>query len=142
MNFVLVAISRRTFVLVKGGYEYCHYLYDGTDDRGWGCGYRTLQTIISWIQHNINSTVTVPSIRKIQETLVEVKELQGIALHSSKLCIPIPYCQCLDLKLNAFIVNIISRLALPPNNVILHMYSWKTSPEALLVPKSGLEVWR
>ena len=59
-------------MLVNGGYEYCHYLYDGTDDRGWGCGYRTLQTIISWIKHNSNTAVTVPSIRKIQETLVEV----------------------------------------------------------------------
>ena len=31
------------------GYEYWHYLCDGFDDRGWGCGYRTLQTIASWI---------------------------------------------------------------------------------------------
>ena len=30
-------------------YEYWHYLCDGFDDRGWGCGYRTLQTIASWI---------------------------------------------------------------------------------------------
>lgn len=30
-------------------YEYWHYLCDGFDDRGWGCGYRTLQTISSWI---------------------------------------------------------------------------------------------
>jgi hypothetical protein len=31
------------------GYEYWHYYCDGFDDRGWGCGYRTLQTIVSWI---------------------------------------------------------------------------------------------
>ena len=30
-------------------YEYWHYYCDGFDDRGWGCGYRTLQTIVSWI---------------------------------------------------------------------------------------------
>ena len=30
-------------------YEYWHYLCDSFDDRGWGCGYRTLQTIASWI---------------------------------------------------------------------------------------------
>ena len=58
--------------LVAGDYQYCHYLYDGQDDRGWGCGYRTLQTIISWIQHNSRTELTVPSIKKIQEILVEV----------------------------------------------------------------------
>ena len=26
--------------LVRGEYDYYHYLCDGTDDRGWGCGYR------------------------------------------------------------------------------------------------------
>ena len=26
--------------LVSGEYDYYHYLCDGTDDRGWGCGYR------------------------------------------------------------------------------------------------------
>ena len=31
------------------GYDYWHYCCDTFDDRGWGCGYRTLQTIASWI---------------------------------------------------------------------------------------------
>ena len=35
--------------LCRGDYEYWHYGRDGFDDRGWGCGYRTLQTICSWI---------------------------------------------------------------------------------------------
>ena len=30
-------------------YDYWHYVCDHFDDRGWGCGYRTLQTIASWI---------------------------------------------------------------------------------------------
>ena len=30
-------------------YEYWHYCCDDLNDRGWGCGYRTLQTISSWI---------------------------------------------------------------------------------------------
>lgn len=36
--------------VVSGTYEYWHYGCDGLDDRGWGCGYRTLQTIASWIR--------------------------------------------------------------------------------------------
>ena len=34
---------------VKGAYEYWHYGCDGFDDRGFGCGYRTLQTLLSWL---------------------------------------------------------------------------------------------
>ena len=36
-------------ICVSGDYEYWHYLCDGTDDKGWGCGYRTCQSIASWI---------------------------------------------------------------------------------------------
>ena len=60
---------------VSGHYQYCHYLWDGTDDRGWGCGYRTLQTIISWIIHNTSDKkqqLSVPSLPEIQKILVEV----------------------------------------------------------------------
>jgi len=60
--------------LVKGSYMYFHYNCDGTDDRGWGCGYRTAQTLCSWVynqelQQGRNPS-PVPSIRDIQETLV------------------------------------------------------------------------
>ena len=62
--------------LVAGDYQYCHYLYDGQDDRGWGCGYRTLQTIISWLRNNSSSHqqegLNIPSLRRIQEILVEM----------------------------------------------------------------------
>ena len=42
--------------LIKGKYTYYHYECDGFNDSGWGCGYRTLQTIISWINTNIGTT--------------------------------------------------------------------------------------
>ena len=62
--------------LVSGDYDYCHYLYDGTDDRGWGCGYRTLQTIISWMILNKESCKDkeIPSLRRVQEILVEMED--------------------------------------------------------------------
>lgn len=34
--------------LVRGHYTYHHYMQDGINDSGWGCAYRTLQTILSW----------------------------------------------------------------------------------------------
>ena len=61
---------------MRGKYEYWHYLCDGVDDRGWGCGYRTLQTIISWMVNNKKglSEKAVPSIAEIQDTLVKMED--------------------------------------------------------------------
>ncbi|EDS25734.1 conserved hypothetical protein [Culex quinquefasciatus] len=42
--------------LMNGNYHYYHYGCDGFQDVGWGCGYRTLQSICSW------------------QTLVEIKD--------------------------------------------------------------------
>ncbi|XP_017881650.1 ufm1-specific protease 1-like [Ceratina calcarata] len=60
--------------LVQGHYEYWHYGCDGFNDKGWGCGYRTLQTICSWIVINRNVDRSVPSIRQIQEVLVTLED--------------------------------------------------------------------
>ena len=35
---------------VQGKYAYYHYMQDNMDDNGWGCAYRSLQTIFSWFQ--------------------------------------------------------------------------------------------
>jgi hypothetical protein len=34
--------------LVRGDVDYCHYGQGGTDDKGWGCAYRSLQMCASW----------------------------------------------------------------------------------------------
>lgn len=36
--------------LVQGRYAYHHYMQDNFDDNGWGCAYRSLQSIISWFR--------------------------------------------------------------------------------------------
>ncbi|KAK4750701.1 hypothetical protein SAY87_004183 [Trapa incisa] len=58
--------------LVQGSYEYHHYLQDGFDDSGWGCAYRSLQTIISWFRLQKYTSIDIPSHREIQQTLVEI----------------------------------------------------------------------
>ena len=58
--------------LVQGSYAYYHYLQDRMDDRGWGCAYRSLQTICSWLHMNHYITATVPSHRDIQAALVRI----------------------------------------------------------------------
>ena len=54
----------------KPGFVYFHYNQDGESDDGWGCAYRSLQTLSSYILLNTNRPGEVPSIRQIQETLV------------------------------------------------------------------------
>ena len=61
--------------------KYYHYGCDGFDDVGWGCGYRTLQTMCSWIRAQMleenkkrlmEKTVRpVPTILEIQQILHE-----------------------------------------------------------------------
>nr|GMD05844.1 probable Ufm1-specific protease [Ipomoea batatas] len=65
-------VSGGSTSLIQGSYEYFHYLQDGFDDSGWGCAYRSLQTIISWFRLQNYTTVDVPSHREIQQVLVEI----------------------------------------------------------------------
>ncbi|KAH0688239.1 hypothetical protein KY284_018792 [Solanum tuberosum] len=58
--------------LVQGSYQYYHYLHEGLDDSGWGCAYRSLQTIISWFKLQNYTSIDVPSHREIQQALVEI----------------------------------------------------------------------
>lgn len=67
--------------LVAGDYLYYHYGCDGFDDRGWGCGYRTLMSLCSWIRDQKMKSLPpqeklhpVPSNRCIQEVLVKIED--------------------------------------------------------------------
>lgn len=65
-------VTGGTVSLVQGSYEYFHYLQNGYNDSGWGCAYRSLQTIISWFRLQNYTSIEVPSHREIQQTLVEI----------------------------------------------------------------------
>ncbi|KAH8865271.1 putative Ufm1-specific protease [Schistosoma japonicum] len=57
--------------IVTGRYTYKHYLQDGVDDRNWGCAYRSLQTLISWLMWQGEITPgPLPSLRDIQASIV------------------------------------------------------------------------
>ncbi|MBN3301743.1 UFSP2 protease, partial [Amia calva] len=58
--------------LVQGLYSYHHYMQDHMDDNGWGCAYRSLQTIFSWFQQQGYTERSVPSHREIQQALADV----------------------------------------------------------------------
>ena len=42
------------------------------DDAGWGCAYRSLQTIHSWFRFQHYTRTPVPSLNDIQQTLVDI----------------------------------------------------------------------
>ncbi|KAF6176990.1 hypothetical protein GIB67_027790 [Kingdonia uniflora] len=65
-------VSGGLISVVDGSYEYYHYLQDNFDDSGWGCAYRSLQTIISWFKLQNYSSIEVPTHREIQQALVEI----------------------------------------------------------------------
>jgi len=68
----LQVVGRGSIHLVQGLYDYFHYMQDRFDDNGWGCAYRSLQTLISWCVLQKYATCSVPNHQEIQETLVEI----------------------------------------------------------------------
>lgn len=56
--------------LTLGDFQYFHYGCDGYQDQGWGCAYRSLQSMCSWILNKKGQNRNVPSIEEIQKTLV------------------------------------------------------------------------
>lgn len=56
--------------MVQGPYMYFHYLQQRFSDKGWGCAYRSMQTIVSWFKLNQLTERDVPSHGEIQACLV------------------------------------------------------------------------
>ena len=58
--------------LVQGAYDYCHYMQDKFDDNGWGCMYRSYQTVVSWFRHQCYTSLPIQSHVEIQSMLVKM----------------------------------------------------------------------
>jgi Ufm1-specific protease 2 len=57
--------------LVQGKYTYHHYMQDNFDDNGWGCAYRSLQTLCSWFRFQGYSAHAIPTHKDIQKCLAD-----------------------------------------------------------------------
>ena len=62
--------------LVKPDYIYFHYNQDNFKDEGWGCAYRSLQTLLSWQYLNKSYDKKIPTIPEIQQILVDLGDKQ------------------------------------------------------------------
>ncbi|XP_033219626.1 ufm1-specific protease 1 [Belonocnema kinseyi] len=118
--------SKGETFFVKGDYDYWHYGCDGFNDKGWGCGYRTLQTICSWMQINKNPDQAVPSLRTIQETLVALEDKEPSFIGSREWIGSFEICLVLD-KLH----NVLSK--------IVHVHSGKDLVKNVDVIKKHFE---
>jgi len=58
--------------VVQGNYLYHHYLQDRASDDGWGCAYRSLQTIVSWFRLQGYTSAATPTHKEIQQALVDL----------------------------------------------------------------------
>ncbi|KYQ92776.1 hypothetical protein DLAC_05355 [Tieghemostelium lacteum] len=73
-----------TVYTVDGSYDYYHYQQDGMDDNGWGCAYRSMQTICSWLNYQQISNRSVPTHKEIQQTLVDMEDKEKSFLNSKQ----------------------------------------------------------
>ncbi|XP_073035573.1 probable Ufm1-specific protease isoform X1 [Primulina eburnea] len=101
--------------LIQGSYEYYHYLQDGFDDSGWGCAYRSLQTIISWFRQQHYTSIDVPSHRQIQQSLVEIGDKDPSFIGSQEWIGAIELSFVLDklLGVSCKVINVRSGAELP-----------------------------
>jgi hypothetical protein len=70
--------------MVVGWYAYHHYMQDRFDDNGWGCAYRSLQTLCSWFRFQGYTDGSVPAHREIQEALVAAGDKEASLVGSKQ----------------------------------------------------------
>lgn len=101
--------------MIEGSYEYYHYLQGSFNDNGWGCAYRSLQTIISWFRLQNYTSVDVPTHRMIQEVLVEIGDKEPSFIGSQEWIGAIELSFVLDklLGVTSKILNVRSGAELP-----------------------------
>ncbi|KAF2072674.1 hypothetical protein CYY_006008 [Polysphondylium violaceum] len=114
-NLDLESKTDGSVYLVDGNYEYYHYLQDNMDDNGWGCAYRSMQTICSWLKLQNFTKKPVPTHLDIQKILVElqdkeqsfIKSKQWIGAFEITLCLDYLYnieCKILNISSGADVV--------------------------------------
>jgi hypothetical protein len=70
--YVSADVDAKAVVFVTGDYEYWHYCLDNVEDSGWGCAYRSGQTLESWVVRQLGGRACVHSILEMQRALHEM----------------------------------------------------------------------
>jgi hypothetical protein len=90
--------------IAKQPYEYYHYKCDDLNDTGWGCGYRTTQSICSSLQQILKKG-KVPTIPEIQEILIKIGDKNESFLNSRS------WIGTLEVQLSTKIFNVLTNFS-------------------------------
>lgn len=122
---LISGIKNGQCAVVSGNYLYYHYNQDQTSDSGWGCAYRSLQTIISWFQlQGYIDIDTMPTHKQIQQALVDVGDKEPNFVGSSKwigsqeVCYVLSHLFAIDSKI--IFISSGAELANKARELILH----------------------
>ncbi|XP_055311397.1 ufm1-specific protease 2 [Sitodiplosis mosellana] len=86
--------------IVKGDYLYYHYMQDNFDDNGWGCAYRSFQTLFSWFRLQGYTNKSVPTHGEIQKCLIELGDKPTLFQNSRQWIGSTEVSMCLQYFLN------------------------------------------
>ncbi|VDK71979.1 unnamed protein product [Litomosoides sigmodontis] len=80
--------------VIRGFYNYHHYMQDGIDDSGWGCAYRSFQTLWSWFVLQGYIDKPTPTHSEIQQSLYDCgdKDATFVGSHQWIGSIELGYC--------------------------------------------------
>uniref|UniRef100_A0A7I4NLF9 Ufm1-specific protease 2 n=1 Tax=Brugia malayi TaxID=6279 RepID=A0A7I4NLF9_BRUMA len=70
--------------IISGSYNYHHYMQDGINDSGWGCAYRSFQTLWSWFVLQGYIDKPTPTHREIQQSLYDCGDKDAMFVGSQQ----------------------------------------------------------
>lgn len=93
-------VKEGTQYLVQGNYHYYHYMQQNFNDNGWGCAYRSLQTLCSWFKLQGYTSTPVPNHEEIQKYLVKIEDKPKSFINSKQWIGSTEVSMCLNGFLN------------------------------------------
>ena len=82
--------------MVDGKYAYHHYMQEEFDDGHWGCAYRSLQTLASWLWLQGYTERRYPTHEEIQKALVKIGDKEANFVGSREWIGSMEVSYCLD----------------------------------------------
>lgn len=106
----LILVKDGQVALVQGTYTYHHYMQDHFDDSGWGCAYRSLQTVVSWFVNQGYANCNIPTHQEIQQALVDIGDKQQSFVKSKKWIGSLEVSYCLNKLIGVSVTAILKRI--------------------------------
>uniref|UniRef100_A0AC35UGN6 Ufm1-specific protease 2 n=1 Tax=Rhabditophanes sp. KR3021 TaxID=114890 RepID=A0AC35UGN6_9BILA len=92
----LTYVPKGESAIISGKYGYHHYMQDNFNDAGWGCAYRSFQTIWSWLLYQGYTDKAVPTHKEMQKCLFEIGDKDAKFVGSSQWIGSTEISYCID----------------------------------------------